>query len=164
MGDKVYLNKLSKVVVFDYLSEGKEKLKKYQSKNFIHSKWMSESEFVFLAFEEGGKLEGYEPVTWNQFEQSIKAIEGEGEVNRNCTCEICTMKREITCIGCGKVPENIAEYKYNPENMSAKEFVIEEEGTLHKFEKDKFYCTECYVEAGTPSITKSATMESLAVF
>lgn len=162
--NKVYLNKMSKVVVFDYLSEGKEKLKQYESKNFIHSKWMHESEFVFLAFEEGGKLEGYEPVTWNQFEQSIKSIEGEGELSRNCTCDLCTMKRDVTCIGCDKTPEDIPEYKYNAEKIGAKEFVVKEEGTLHKFEKDKFYCTECYIEAGTPSMTRPEEMKSLAVF
>lgn len=56
----------------------------------------------------------------------------------------------ITCIGCGKRPEEIAEYKYNEEQMDPTAYVIMEEGTFNKHEKNKFYCTECFIKAGMP--------------
>lgn len=54
------------------------------------------------------------------------------------------------CVGCGKIPGEIEEYKFNPEQMDPSEFVIEEEGTYNPH-NGHFLCTECYVMAGCPS-------------
>lgn len=59
--------------------------------------------------------------------------------------------KEITCIGCGKQPHEIYEYKYNDERMDPELYVISEEGTYNRFVPGKFYCTECYIKAGMPT-------------
>lgn len=58
----------------------------------------------------------------------------------------------MQCIGCGYKPHEIEEYfeAASEENMTPEQYVLEEEGTYNKFVKDKFYCTECYIEAGMP--------------
>lgn len=58
----------------------------------------------------------------------------------------------MTCIGCRKHPDEIDEYidAAAEEDMSPVEYVLEEEGTYDKFEKERFYCTSCYIKAGMP--------------
>ncbi len=57
------------------------------------------------------------------------------------------------CIGCKKPPDAIQEYVIEAciNKMTPIRFVMEEEGTYNRFEKNKFYCTDCYVKAGCPS-------------
>lgn len=56
------------------------------------------------------------------------------------------------CIGCNKLPEEIAEYvdMAKEENMTPDAYVREEEGTYNP-ENGHFMCTECYIQAGMPS-------------
>ncbi|MGP0583669.1 VVA0879 family protein [Paenibacillus timonensis] len=58
----------------------------------------------------------------------------------------------MTCIGCGKHPNEIDEYvEAAAENdMTPTQYVIEEEGTYDRFEPKRFYCTSCYIKAGMP--------------
>lgn len=56
----------------------------------------------------------------------------------------------IRCIGCNKRPEELMEYMYNPDQINPTDYVILEEGTYNRFEKGKFYCTRCYIDAGQP--------------
>lgn len=60
----------------------------------------------------------------------------------------------MTCIGCGKHPDEIDEYidAAAEEDMSPVEYVLQEEGTYDMFEKERFYCTDCYIKAGMPLI------------
>jgi hypothetical protein len=59
-----------------------------------------------------------------------------------------------TCIGCNLPPDQIDEYIESAadENMTPLEYMKQEEGTYNGFEKNKFYCTVCYVRAGMPLI------------
>ncbi|MNG13225.1 hypothetical protein D3C84_968920 [compost metagenome] len=41
------------------------------------------------------------------------------------------------------------------EHMSPEEYVIREEGTYNGFEKERFYCTPCYIAAGMPLLPQS---------
>jgi hypothetical protein len=56
------------------------------------------------------------------------------------------------CIGCGKKPDEIAEYVDAAEanDMSPEQFVEEEEGTYNPT-NGHFACTVCYVAMGMPS-------------
>lgn len=64
------------------------------------------------------------------------------------------MSEPMTCIGCGKHPDEIDEYIESSaeEAMTPVQYVLEEEGTYDKFESERFYCTRCYIEAGMPLI------------
>lgn len=55
------------------------------------------------------------------------------------------------CVGCNRRPHQIDEYlEMAAEDMKAPdEWVKEEEGTYNP-ENGHFYCTECYVKAGSP--------------
>jgi nitrate reductase cytochrome c-type subunit len=57
-----------------------------------------------------------------------------------------------TCIGCHKTPEEIEEYiQYSKgTGLTPSQFVIANEGTYNCYEKERFYCTICYVKAGMP--------------
>lgn len=59
---------------------------------------------------------------------------------------------DIRCIGCNKRPEELSEYveAAKEEKMDPTDYVIIDEGTFNKFEKNKFYCTSCYIKAGMP--------------
>lgn len=63
-----------------------------------------------------------------------------------------TTKSKLTCIGCKKGPEEIQEYitEARMADTTPEQFLIEHEGTLHKFRRNKFYCTTCYIKAGMP--------------
>lgn len=56
---------------------------------------------------------------------------------------------EIRCLGCNRIPEEIPEYiseaKLN--GMTPLQFVLEEEGTFNLYEPNRFYCTNCFIEA-----------------
>lgn len=57
------------------------------------------------------------------------------------------------CIGCAKRPDEIPEYvdmASTIEDMTPKEFVLEEEGTLNTT-NGHFMCTDCYIKNGQPS-------------
>lgn len=60
----------------------------------------------------------------------------------------------ITCIGCGKTPDEIDEYIEGAKEYgeTPTDYCIAEEGTYNKFIKNKFYCTSCYIKAGMPLI------------
>lgn len=77
------------------------------------------------------------------------------------------MELELVCIGCGKKPEDIAEYvelacvtKEDYDELiagprerlveAAREACYENEGTLNTCTGD-FTCTDCYIKLGTPS-------------
>lgn len=57
-----------------------------------------------------------------------------------------------TCIGCKKSPEELYEFRVlgKEYRMEPTEVMKREEGTYNKFQKNKFYCTICYVDAGMP--------------
>jgi hypothetical protein len=62
---------------------------------------------------------------------------------------------KMTCIGCGKHPDELAEYieaaADEPEYYAdAIDFCYREEGTLNK-ENGHFLCTDCYFIAGAPA-------------
>lgn len=60
---------------------------------------------------------------------------------------------DLLCIGCGKTPGELREYKDMAEAnrmASADDYCWEEEGTLNR-ENGHFLCTPCYVKAGMPS-------------
>lgn len=56
------------------------------------------------------------------------------------------------CIGCIRVPEEIAEYRQDRtgSSLSPTEFVKREEGTYNR-KNGHFLCTTCYIMAGSPS-------------
>ena len=56
------------------------------------------------------------------------------------------------CTGCGKKPEELAEYKDEGRRnkMSPSAFVVLMEGTLN-YANGHFLCTPCYCDAGCPS-------------
>jgi len=58
---------------------------------------------------------------------------------------------EIRCLRCGEVPANIPEYyeAAKDEGVSAKEYVIENEGTFNA-DTGRFWCTDCYIALGMP--------------
>lgn len=59
---------------------------------------------------------------------------------------------KLTCIGCGKIPEDIeiyVEYSQNSGYTSASQYVWNEEGTLNR-ETDHFWCDDCYIKEGMP--------------
>lgn len=55
------------------------------------------------------------------------------------------------CRGCGRRPEQIPEYTSaaDEEEITAEEYVTREEGTFNPG-TGRFWCTECYIEAGMP--------------
>lgn len=57
----------------------------------------------------------------------------------------------VHCIGCGRSPEEIAEYQYSARyhGMTPAEYVAEEEGT-YNMENGHFTCTACYLKMGQP--------------
>jgi len=57
----------------------------------------------------------------------------------------------MKCKGCGKQPHQISEYcdAAKIEMMLPDDFVAREEGTYNSSTK-LFWCTGCYVKAGTP--------------
>jgi hypothetical protein len=64
------------------------------------------------------------------------------------------------CIGCNKSPEELMEY-VGPAaaesgdlefTITATAWMVHNETTFQRFEKDKFYCTTCYIKAGMPLI------------
>jgi len=57
----------------------------------------------------------------------------------------------MKCKGCGKHPDEIFEYVFGAEELgiTPEEYVKNEEGTYNHLAK-LFWCTECYVIAGTP--------------
>lgn len=59
----------------------------------------------------------------------------------------------MRCIGCNKEPKDIPEMVDNSavEGMTPEEFVKECEGTYNK-EDGSFYCTDCYIKAGMPTL------------
>lgn len=65
------------------------------------------------------------------------------------------MTKEIIpiCVGCKKHPYEIEEYveSAGEEEMSANDYVKEEEGTYNP-KNGHFLCTDCYIEAGMPSL------------
>ena len=63
-----------------------------------------------------------------------------------------TKRPAAVCVGCGKTPEQLHEYStayVGDEQVSAEEYVWREEGTLNQ-ENGHFWCTPCYIKAGTP--------------
>lgn len=56
------------------------------------------------------------------------------------------------CTGCGKIPEDIAEYRSEGRRhgMPPSVFVVHMEGTLN-YANGHFLCTPCYSDAGMPS-------------
>lgn len=56
------------------------------------------------------------------------------------------------CTGCGRSPEEIAEYVVAGEEneMTPSEYVLAEEGTLNPV-NHHFLCTDCYIKAGMPT-------------
>lgn len=62
------------------------------------------------------------------------------------------MERKPVCIGCGKTPDQIFEYQDMAQEygITPEQYVRAYEGTFNKFEKNKFYCTACYIRAGMP--------------
>ena len=60
----------------------------------------------------------------------------------------------LKCKVCNRRPEEISEYVIERErnNMTAEEFVRQEEGTLNST-TGYFYCTDCYVKIGMPGGT-----------
>lgn len=60
----------------------------------------------------------------------------------------------LTCIRCKKTPENIKEYQLYAkiEGITATEFVRMNEpiGVWGPHSRNKFYCTDCYIAAGSP--------------
>ena len=62
------------------------------------------------------------------------------------------MTLEITCIGCGKAPDQIDEYTEMAalEEMTPEQYVKVEEGTYNP-ENGHFACTSCYIRMGMPS-------------
>lgn len=64
------------------------------------------------------------------------------------------------CIGCNKSPEELVEYRSVAQAdseglevpITATAWMVHNENTYNKFEKNKFYCTTCYVKAGMPLI------------
>jgi hypothetical protein len=64
----------------------------------------------------------------------------------------------VTCIGCGKSPEALSEYRDLAKlyKITATEFVKSYEGTFNRFQSNKFYCTTCYINACMP-VYKSFT-------
>lgn len=61
-----------------------------------------------------------------------------------------------TCIGCGKTPAELPEYisMAEVEETTPEQAMIENEGTFDRFERDRFYCTTCYIKAGMPLLPK----------
>jgi hypothetical protein len=57
----------------------------------------------------------------------------------------------VECAGCHRTPDKISEYspEYTGEDMTAREFVISEEGTYNRA-NGHFWCTSCYIKAGMP--------------
>jgi hypothetical protein len=65
----------------------------------------------------------------------------------------------LKCIGCGKHPRDIPAYVHfaktlakepGEHEMSAEEYVMQEEGTLGMKGPNTFYCDSCYIAAGQP--------------
>lgn len=56
------------------------------------------------------------------------------------------------CTGCSNKPRDIEEYRVcaKDEEMSADEWVIENEGT-YNHANGHFLCTDCYIAAGMPT-------------
>ena len=57
----------------------------------------------------------------------------------------------VRCKGCGEIPENLPEYRYEAFrlNMTPTEYVRREEGTYNP-KTGRFYCSRCYIHAGMP--------------
>jgi hypothetical protein len=67
------------------------------------------------------------------------------------------MRGSPICIGCGKKPDEIAEYveASKPRNFGGRgcapdEYVRREEGTYNP-ETNRFACTSCYIDMGMPT-------------
>ena len=62
------------------------------------------------------------------------------------------MTYQLICIGCGRTPNELDEYKElaEAEGMTPGDYVKEEEGTYNP-ENGHFLCTACYVKYGMPS-------------
>jgi hypothetical protein len=65
------------------------------------------------------------------------------------------MTKDIRCVGCGKLPQEIDEYvraaREEPKFFkSAEDYVTREEGTYNP-QNGHFLCTACYINAGSPS-------------
>jgi hypothetical protein len=58
------------------------------------------------------------------------------------------------CLGCKKTPDKILEYVSGAKvaEMSPAEYVITSEGTFNRFGRNGFYCTDCYIKHGMPTI------------
>ena len=64
-------------------------------------------------------------------------------------------EKDIRCVGCGKRPDQIAEYveAAHENEMSPTAYVMMEEGT-YNFDNGHFACTDCYIRMGMPSSRK----------
>lgn len=64
-----------------------------------------------------------------------------------------------TCIICKKKPEEILEYiqeaeiesRLSGKKITPTEWMMKNEGTYNRFQRNKFFCTSCYVKAGMPT-------------
>ena len=65
--------------------------------------------------------------------------------------EIMGEKVDVRCKICKHKPDEIDEYIWaaEEENMTPEEYVKKEEGTYNS-RTGQFYCTECYIKAGSP--------------
>jgi len=65
--------------------------------------------------------------------------------------EHCEFIEPITCLKCGRTPDEIDEYVIfsREEGVTPVEYVKKEEGTYNE-ETGDFYCTDCYIAVGMP--------------
>lgn len=61
------------------------------------------------------------------------------------------------CVGCKKTPSEIEEYveMAKEEKITPDRYVMESEGTYNRL-NGHFMCTDCYIEAGMPSLPAPA--------